>query len=98
MQTLSEKAGIGELRMEKVESVKPPRIEVGDLNVQFPDTLVSSHVIKSGHMLIVLKLWKRRWIEIDDLGYLVLKPSNNNEVCIVDNTACITNKNRTLTA
>lgn len=98
LQTLSEKAGIGELRMEKVESVKPPRIEVGDLNVQFPDTLVSSHVIKSGHMLIVLKLWKRRWIEIDDLGYLVLKPSNNNEVCIVDNTACITNKNRTLTA
>lgn len=38
-------------------------MEVGDLNVQFPDTL----------------LWKRRCIDIDDQGYLVFKPHGGNE-------------------
>ena len=39
-------------------------VEVGDLNVQFPDTL----------------LWKRRWVEIDAQGFLVLGLSRANGV------------------
>ncbi|KAI4650152.1 uncharacterized protein J4E79_009419 [Alternaria viburni] len=45
----------------------PPPVHVGDLNIQFPDTL----------------LWKRRWVEIDALGNLVLSPSKHNEKGIV---------------
>jgi hypothetical protein len=41
----------------------PPSIQVGDLNVQFPDTL----------------LWKRRWVEIDGQGNLVLATSKAND-------------------
>lgn len=37
-----------------------PAIEIGEVNVQFPDTL----------------LWKRRFVRIDDKGYLVLTPAN----------------------
>ncbi|KAB2576453.1 hypothetical protein BFW01_g10483 [Lasiodiplodia theobromae] len=40
-----------------------PGIEIGDLNVQFPDTL----------------LWKRRWVEIDVQGNIVLTLSKANE-------------------
>ncbi|EOD45193.1 putative gpi-anchored cell surface glyco protein [Neofusicoccum parvum UCRNP2] len=46
---------------EKKES--QPGIEIGDLNVQFPDTL----------------LWKRRWVEIDVQGNIVLSLSKSNE-------------------
>ena len=35
-------------------------IDIGEVNVQFPDTL----------------LWKRRFVRIDDKGYLVLTPAN----------------------
>ncbi|KAF1846921.1 uncharacterized protein K460DRAFT_329736 [Cucurbitaria berberidis CBS 394.84] len=45
----------------------PSPVHVGDLNIQFPDTL----------------LWKRRWVEIDTLGNLVLSPSKSNEKGIV---------------
>ncbi|KAF2027438.1 hypothetical protein EK21DRAFT_71938 [Setomelanomma holmii] len=45
----------------------PPPVHVGDLNIQFPDTL----------------LWKRRWVEIDSMGNLVLSPSKSNEKGIV---------------
>ncbi|KAF2004300.1 hypothetical protein P154DRAFT_427133 [Amniculicola lignicola CBS 123094] len=41
----------------------PPAVQVGDLNVQFPDTL----------------LWKRRWVEVDASGNLVLSLSRSNE-------------------
>ncbi|KAF2468837.1 uncharacterized protein BDR25DRAFT_53492 [Lindgomyces ingoldianus] len=41
----------------------PPAVQVGDLNVQFPDTL----------------LWKRRWVEVDSMGNLVLSLSRANE-------------------
>ncbi|OCK78807.1 hypothetical protein K432DRAFT_406146 [Lepidopterella palustris CBS 459.81] len=41
----------------------PPAVQVGDLNVQFPDTL----------------LWKRRWVEIDSMGNIVLSLSKANE-------------------
>ncbi|KAF1933157.1 uncharacterized protein M421DRAFT_415520 [Didymella exigua CBS 183.55] len=40
----------------------PPPVQVGDLNVQFPDTL----------------LWKRRFVEIDSTGNLVMGPSISN--------------------
>ncbi|KAF1936427.1 hypothetical protein EJ02DRAFT_470454 [Clathrospora elynae] len=45
----------------------PPAVHVGDLNIQFPDTL----------------LWKRRWVEIDSAGNLVLSPSKHFEKGIV---------------
>lgn len=41
----------------------PPAVQVGDLNVQFPDTL----------------LWKRRWVEVDGMGNIVLTLSKANE-------------------
>ncbi|GIJ99863.1 hypothetical protein Aspvir_003873 [Aspergillus viridinutans] len=41
-------------------SVSTAAIDVGEVNVQFPDTL----------------LWKRRFIRIDDKGYLILAPGN----------------------
>ncbi|KAH8725946.1 hypothetical protein GQ44DRAFT_749382 [Phaeosphaeriaceae sp. PMI808] len=45
----------------------PSPVHVGELNIQFPDTL----------------LWKRRWVEIDTMGNLVLSPSKSNEKGIV---------------
>jgi hypothetical protein len=41
----------------------PPPVQLGDLNIQFPDTL----------------LWKRRWAELDAMGNIVLSPSKSNE-------------------
>ncbi|KAK2767009.1 hypothetical protein FQN54_006326 [Arachnomyces sp. PD_36] len=38
----------------------PQVVDVGEVNVQFPDTL----------------LWKRRFMRIDDQGYLILTPGN----------------------
>lgn len=46
---------------------RPPPVQVGELNIQFPDTL----------------LWKRRWVEIDSMGNLVLSPSRSNEKGVV---------------
>jgi hypothetical protein len=37
---------------------RPAAVDIGDLNVQFPDTL----------------LWKRRWVEVNGEGFIVLKP------------------------
>ncbi|KAI8932204.1 hypothetical protein NX059_011083 [Plenodomus lindquistii] len=45
----------------------PSPVQIGDLNIQFPDTL----------------LWKRRYVEIDTSGNLVLSPSRSNEKGIV---------------
>lgn len=44
----------------KKAGVSTAAIDVGEVNVQFPDTL----------------LWKRRFIRIDDKGYLILTPGN----------------------
>ncbi|KAK7192254.1 hypothetical protein DPSP01_012693 [Paraphaeosphaeria sporulosa] len=41
----------------------PSAVQLGDLNIQFPDTL----------------LWKRRWVEIDASGNLVLSQSKTTE-------------------
>ncbi|XPS92857.1 hypothetical protein M3J09_002234 [Ascochyta lentis] len=53
-----------DLRPTSLSSMRepPPSVQVGDLNIQFPDTL----------------LWKRRFVEIDALGNLVLSPSISN--------------------
>ncbi|KAF1829119.1 hypothetical protein BDW02DRAFT_634699 [Decorospora gaudefroyi] len=58
-----------EMRSTSLASLRepPPPVHVGDLNIQFPDTL----------------LWKRRWVEIDTMGNLVLSPSKHNEKGIV---------------
>ncbi|OJJ50978.1 hypothetical protein ASPZODRAFT_138101 [Penicilliopsis zonata CBS 506.65] len=52
------------LPKEEPVSTAPPEVvkavEIGEVNVQFPDTL----------------LWKRRFMRIDDQGYLVLTSSN----------------------
>ncbi|KAI9719905.1 MAG: hypothetical protein M1828_006035 [Chrysothrix sp. TS-e1954] len=45
------------------EQLPPQSVAIGDLNVQFPDTL----------------LWKRRWVEVDAVGNLVLSASRVNE-------------------
>ncbi|RHZ52218.1 putative GPI-anchored cell surface glycoprotein [Aspergillus thermomutatus] len=44
----------------KKASVSTAAIDIGEVNVQFPDTL----------------LWKRRFIRIDHKGYLILTPGN----------------------
>ena len=36
-------------------------VDIGDVNVQFPDTL----------------LWKRRFLRIDDQGYLIFTPATS---------------------
>ena len=41
----------------------PSGFPIGDLNVQFPDSL----------------LWKRRWVEVDSLGHLILTASKAND-------------------
>lgn len=47
-----------------LDTAEPPSaVVIGDVNVQFPDTL----------------LWKRRWVEIDPQGNLLLSPSKANE-------------------
>jgi hypothetical protein len=61
----------------------PPPVHVGDLNIQFPDTLVSLDRSESRPWANMLQLWKRRWVEIDALGNLVLSPSKHNEKGIV---------------
>lgn len=60
--------GFGQIADEPASSSSPSRqkqsapIEIGEVNVQFPDTL----------------LWKRRCILIDEEGYLVITPGTND--------------------
>ncbi|KAJ4359365.1 hypothetical protein N0V95_002195 [Ascochyta clinopodiicola] len=69
-----------DLRPTSLSSMRepPPSVQVGDLNVQFPDTLVSPSNQGNLMKLIPRKLWKRRFVEIDALGNLVLSPSISN--------------------
>ncbi|KAF2396816.1 hypothetical protein EJ06DRAFT_559466 [Trichodelitschia bisporula] len=48
---------------EALSPQRPPATDVGDVDVQFPDTL----------------LWKRRWVEVDGQGFLMLRPYGGNE-------------------
>jgi hypothetical protein len=45
-------------RLPRIDKKSHHVVDIGDVNVQFPDTL----------------LWKRRFMRIDDQGYLVLTP------------------------
>lgn len=45
---------------EELTPVPPQLVDIGEVNVQFPDTL----------------LWKRRFMRIDDQGYIILTPGN----------------------
>lgn len=47
------------------ETIRPVAVDVGDVNIQFPDTL----------------LWKRRHMKIDEQGLLVLSASKADSVC-----------------
>jgi hypothetical protein len=62
----------------------PPAVQVGDLNVQFPDTLVSSPTPKLLPPQPILtgtnqQLWKRRWLSLDESGYLHLSPPTSQQ-------------------
>ena len=52
-----------------------PSVEIGELNIQFPDTLVSSERLSGDHTNQLNQLWKRRQVTIDAQGILVLSPS-----------------------
>ncbi|KAL8873708.1 MAG: hypothetical protein Q9174_000871 [Haloplaca sp. 1 TL-2023] len=52
------------------ESIRPLTVDVGDVNVQFPDTL----------------LWKRRHMQIDEKGLLVLSASKADNVSHLGST------------
>ena len=59
---------------------------VGDLNVQFPDTLVGGLATLNIARLLILnckQLWKRRWVEVDSAGSLVLGVSRTADVRLV---------------
>jgi hypothetical protein len=78
----------------------PPPVQVGDLNIQFPDTLVRFPYASSivSYILTSRQLWKRRWVEIDASGSLVLSLSKSNEVSDsskhLTSTVLISNSNR----
>lgn len=60
----------------------PPAAALGDLNVQFPDTLVShlhNRITVGFTANITPQLWKRRWITLDDAGSLLLVVSQVKE-------------------
>ena len=61
----------------------PPAVQVGDLNVQFPDTLVrplTPDSPPSDSMLTAnQQLWKRRWLSLDEAGYLHLSPPTSQQ-------------------
>ncbi|KAM0722406.1 hypothetical protein Q7P37_001847 [Cladosporium fusiforme] len=46
-----------------VDRDTPPAVQVGDLNIQFPDTL----------------LWKRRWLSLDESGFVHLSPPTSQQ-------------------
>lgn len=63
---------------EKVSS--PSNRDFGDLNVQFPDTLVNSFDFQFTASTNQVQLWKRRHMMVDSQGYLVLSPSTADKV------------------
>ena len=56
----------------------PPPVQVGEVNIQFPDTLVSSCSAICWSDANISQLWKRRFAEIDAAGNLILGPSISN--------------------
>jgi hypothetical protein len=65
-----------------VDRDTPPAVQVGDLNVQFPDTLVShttSNLSDPTKLTNEPQLWKRRWLSLDDAGNLHLSPPTSQQ-------------------
>jgi len=63
---------------EKISS--PSNTDFGDLNVQFPDTLVNSPDFQLIASTNEVQLWKRRHMMVDSQGFLVLSPSTADKV------------------
>ncbi|OXV05536.1 hypothetical protein Egran_06697 [Elaphomyces granulatus] len=53
-------AVVSPTKSEELLPEPPQAVDIGEVNVQFPDTL----------------LWKRRFLRVDELGYLILTPGN----------------------
>ena len=65
-----------------VDRDTPPAVQVGDLNVQFPDTLVSpttTNLPNAHELTFDQQLWKRRWLSLDDAGNLHLSPPTSQQ-------------------
>lgn len=58
--TVQEEAAQPPEHDQKEQTETPQAVDIGEVNIQFPDTL----------------LWKRRFMRIDDKGYLVFAPGN----------------------
>lgn len=58
--TVNEEAAQLSKQDQKELGETPQAVDIGEVNIQFPDTL----------------LWKRRFMRIDDKGYLVFAPGN----------------------
>jgi hypothetical protein len=67
-----------------VEEEKWVGADLGEMNVQFPDTLVSIFPLipmtqaAKHHLTMSSQLWKRRHLEIDTQGYLILNPHDTS--------------------
>ena len=74
-------------RQEPIQEAPSTSVDVGDVNIQFPDTLVSSCQIYCSLPLMILQLWKRRHMIVDAHGILILSaPISDNVSGISMNT------------
>ncbi|KAI9718025.1 MAG: hypothetical protein M1812_004283 [Candelaria pacifica] len=58
------------------------KTDIGDVNIQFPDTLVRVAVNPRDNvqqLIGPIKLWKRRCMVIDEQGYMVLSPPKSDQ-------------------
>ena len=80
--TVKEEESMGE-----AAAAQEPRrgsIDVGEVNVQFPDSLVSVFMDRQRGCLLThhVQLWKRRYLKLDSLGYINLTQSTSDEVIL----------------
>ena len=67
-------------RQESIPEVPPAIVDIGDVNIQFPDTLVRILHCDCIDPLTLIQLWKRRHMQIDDHGNLILSRSKADSV------------------
>ena len=67
-------------RQEPEARLPSANIDLGDVNVQFPDTLVGEIQLSQKTLTDCVQLWKRRHMTIDNKGFLVLSPSEADPV------------------
>ncbi len=66
---------------ETVKQAPKTMAAFGDVNIQFPDTLVGIYLIRQSRCVLTQRqLWKRRDMKIDDQGNLVLSQSKADNV------------------